>query len=133
MVLGELLAKREGIVESIDLIELFLSEVGSNGTDSIKSKLFELIDQRSSYDILIDEYYNTIMATVGDKSLSLANVKILIKSLQSKISMLNSEIIYSDNKYEYKLSLLNESLALKAEKDMLSGAVEKAIWTVEVE
>ena len=104
----------------------------STATDKATSKLLGLLDKYRSHLILINKINNNSEVIVGGSGLSLANAIIILKTIASKMSILNGLINKEDSVLD-ALSLVDQYDALLEEYTTISKEIKAQEWGIEID
>ena len=135
MVLAEVLIEMNNIKEKISQLMLLMDNVATHdsaATDKATSKLLGLLDKYRSHLILINEVNNTSKVTVSGSRLSLANAIIILKTVRSKMSILDGLINKKDSVLDV-LSLVDQHDALLEEYTTIAKEIKAQEWGIEID
>lgn len=143
MLLAEVLARKEEIDSKIDILENHLRSMALDDSikdtvelDKIVSNMYELFDERQQHIFTIDRANSSIEVKIGNSKTTLASAIRLRETVERKIDVLSELIKACENNTKSGFSvieLLNNKDKLLAEYNVLTNAISKKDWTVELD
>jgi len=135
MVLAEVLIEMNNLKKKTNQLMLLMDNAAthdSTATDKVTSKLLGLLDKYRSHLILINKINNNSEVIVGGSRLSLANAIIILKTIASKMGILNRLINKEDSVLD-ALSLVDQYDALLEEYTTISKEIKAQEWGIEID
>lgn len=135
MVLAEVLMEMNNLKKKISQLMLLMDNAAihdSTATDKATSKLLGLLDKYRSHLILVNKINNYSEVTVGGSKLSLANAIIILRTIASKMSILNGLINKEDSILDV-LSLVDQYDVLLEEHTTISKEIKAQEWGIEID
>ena len=136
MFLGEVLRKKKLLEKEIiemegTLVGLALED-SQGGANQAAEKLFELLDNYQSHLITLNKYNNVTTILVGKTEVNLANTIILRDVVRSKIDKLTTLITQPASRLD-TMDLIRQRAVLSEEFYLYDTALQKALWSVEID
>ncbi len=134
MVLAEILIETKSLEKRINQLMVYINSVSSRNsetTDRAMKKLLSLLDKHRSHLILLNKINNETEISVGDSQLSLANAIIILKTINSKIAMLDSLIDNKDCALDI-IDLMEQRDKLLEEYTVISKEIKYQEWRIDI-
>ena len=134
MVLAEILIETKSLEKRINQLMVYINSVSSRNsetTDRAMKKLLSLLDKHRSHLILLNKINNETEISVGDSQLSLANAIIILKTINSKIAMLDSLIDNEDCALDI-IDLMEQRDKLLEEYTVISKEIKYQEWRIDI-
>jgi hypothetical protein len=100
--------------------------------DLATKRLIDLFDKYRSHLILINTINNDVKMVVGDSEISIANTLLIIKTMKSKIDLLNNVIETKDNFLDV-FDLMDKRDKLLVEYTTISNKLKYTEWITNVD
>jgi hypothetical protein len=135
MVLSEVLIEMKSLKEKINQLVGYINRSASSNfsnTDKATIKLLDLLDKYRSHLILVNKINNEVVVSIGESELSLANAIIILKTIKSKIGILNSLIDKEDCILDIT-PLIDQRDNLLDEYIAISKEIKSQEWSISID
>jgi hypothetical protein len=135
MVLAEVIIEAQNIKQKIGQLKSYLDKITVDNADKIDlatKRLIDLFDKYRSHLILINTINNDVKMVVGDSEISIANTLLIIKTMKSKIDLLNNVIETKDNFLDV-FDLMDKRDKLLVEYTTISNKLKYTEWITNVD
>ena len=135
MVLAEIIIEARNIKQKIKQLESYLDKITVENTDKIDvatKRLIDLFDKYRSHLILINTINNDVKMVVGDSEISIANTLLIVKTMKSKVDLLNN-LIKTKNNFLDVFDLMDKRDKMLLEYTTVSNKLKHVEWVTKVD